>query len=124
MNRCVIPMQDRFWDKVDIPSDPDNCWEWNSAKRNGYGVIGKPGRGAGLEYAHRLSFTLFHGDIPEGMDVCHACNNRACVNFTHIYAGTRSDNMQQAKRQGRLKRPFRPWTSERMAAHKARTRAK
>ena len=107
MNRTKTPIELRFWDKVDIPPEFDDCWEWNSATRNGYGVIGLPGSNR-IEYAHRWVFRLFHGSIDDGKEVCHLCNNRCCVNFTHLYQGTRSDNMKQCWRDGRARVPN-PW---------------
>ena len=106
MNRSRSPIEERFWDKVDIPPDPDGCWEWNAATRNGYGVIGRPGLPT-VEYAHRWIFQKFHGPLDDGKEVCHSCNNRLCVNFTHLYQGTRSDNMKQCWRDGRAVIPNR-----------------
>ena len=106
MNRAKSPIEERFWGKVDIPADPDNCWKWNAATRNGYGVIGMPGLPT-VEYAHRWIFQKFHGPLDAGHEVCHSCNNRLCVNFTHLYQGTRSDNMRQCFRDGRATIPNR-----------------
>ena len=80
------------------------CWEWQGAITSaGYGMLGVGRRGEGNVLAHRLSYEMFTGEtIPAGMDLCHRCNNRRCVNPHHLYVGTRKDNMQQAKREGRL----------------------
>lgn len=110
------PLEQRFWPKVRIPADPMDCWEWQGALRNGYGVIGIGGRDAGIGYAHRIAYKSVREFIQDGMDICHRCNNRACVNPMHLYEGTRADNMQQAKREGRLVRAYKPWSEKRTAA--------
>ena len=97
----------RFWAKVKMPADPYDCWLWMAATRNGYGVIGLGGRSDGIEYAHRYAYTEFYEPPTPGMDICHQCGNRRCVNPMHLYEGTRSENMKQAWRDGTGKVPDR-----------------
>lgn len=53
--------------------------------------------------AHRFAWMFKNGrEVPLGMDVCHRCDNKKCVNPKHLFVGSRSDNMQDAKKKGRL----------------------
>jgi hypothetical protein len=99
--RNVTP-EERFWKLVDRRG-PDECWEWNGVKRSGYGrfvLEWRKGNDRDIISAHRYSYILAHGAIPEGLIICHKCNTRSCVNPNHIYAGTYSDNQQDSIRAG------------------------
>ena len=79
------------------------CWNWVGGKgNNGYGRIRINDK---FYLPHRASYVIFVGDIPEGMCVCHKCDNPSCINPEHLFVGTRNDNMQDALRKGRLKIP-------------------
>jgi hypothetical protein len=89
----------RFLDKI---NKTDSCWLWTAGSR------GKTGYGAfkfekKVIDAHRFSYTLYKGEIPKGMYVCHTCDNRLCVNPEHLFLGTAKDNWQDGFNKGRIK---------------------
>ena len=88
----------RFWDKVDKKGE-DDCWEWTASTRtNGYGQIHFDQK---MMQAHRASWIIENGKIPEGLVVCHSCDNKTCVNPNHLWIGTQGDNMADRDRKGR-----------------------
>ena len=89
---------DRFWDKVK-KAGPDDCWEWQAGLNNkGYGSFRFEGK---IHTAHRFSYLLNVGEIPEGHVVRHKCDNRCCVNPAHLETGTCSQNNQDMVNRGR-----------------------
>lgn len=79
--------------------DNNGCWIWLGAKnRAGYGNIFAHGK---YLNSHRAMLIAIHGEIADGLLVCHACDNPSCVNPDHLFLGTQRDNMQDKKTKGR-----------------------
>jgi len=100
-------LEARFWGKVVKGDNPADCWIWaGSLSSSGYGVL-RAGRTGDVHsyWAHRMSYEMAHGSIPEGMLVCHTCDNRRCVNPDHLFLGTPLDNMLDKCRKGRQRSP-------------------
>lgn len=100
----------RFWAKVDIS---DACWLWiGNMTSNGYGKWRPSGRAPGIQaLAHRVSWEIHYGRIPEGMCICHHCDVRQCIRPDHLFLGTIADNNADMRRKGRnisgARHPFR-----------------
>jgi hypothetical protein len=78
------------------------CLEWAGYRhRQGYGVLTYLGK---QWKAHRLSYVLSHGEIPEGLFVLHRCDNPPCINPDHLWAGTQRDNVMDMVGKGRARR--------------------
>jgi len=100
------PMSERFDEKIS-PCPNTGCWWFDgNPDTNGYGRFRIGGKGSKLDMAHRVSYELHKGKIPDGKLVLHTCDNRLCVNPDHLYAGTYQDNAIDAVSRGRMKGLF------------------
>ena len=128
------PVHERFWPKVNkngpIPTtNPDlgPCWLWTANTNGKYGLLGSTKNRDRSDYAHRISWEMHYGPIPDGMCVCHHCDTPLCVRPDHLFLGTTQDNLadcgKKGRRRGRLSPPEaqrETWKKERAAEQKLR----
>jgi hypothetical protein len=94
--RAGKTLEDRFWAKVDKSND---CWIWTGLRSpKGYGVFWLHGR---RWRTHRITYQFLVAPIPDGMDVCHECDNPPCCNPDHLFIGTRAENILDCVQKGR-----------------------
>jgi HNH endonuclease/Homeodomain-like domain-containing protein len=93
---------DRFWEKTKLVG---GCWEWQGCLDypNGYGRSYFRGRS---RRTHRIAFILAKGEIPDGLFVCHTCDNKKCCNPDHLFVGTYLDNIADKVAKNRQYRPY------------------
>ena len=86
----------RFWKHIE---KTDTCWIWKlSCSKKGYGIFHNEFHAS----AHRFSYILHFGEIPEGLLVCHKCDNPPCIRPDHLFLGTDADNRRDAQQKGRI----------------------
>lgn len=95
-----VPLSMRLYEGIDC-SDPTACWIWTKKDRvkGGYGRIrGNDGRN---QLAHRVSFEMAYGPVPDGLSVCHQCDRPPCINPGHLFAASHQDNIKDMMKKGR-----------------------
>lgn len=119
LGRQPVTLSERFWPKVNI--NPDGCWLWTGARSgNRYGLIrGEGGRHSKNEVAHRASWTLVYGPIPEGLWVLHRCDNPPCVRPEHLFLGDPTDNNRDTVAKGRMPKTMNRFPVRRGSANQA-----
>jgi len=98
--QCGDGIKHRFFPQI-VPC-LNGCWIWNGiTNRGGYGIIELIHNGKLEQYAHRISWILHRGEIPESLQVLHHCDNPPCVNPDHLFIGTNLDNIRDKTEKGR-----------------------
>ncbi len=98
-----LSLEEHFWKRVKV-WQLHECWIWQPyfykafKDKNAYGHFQ---HGSRKEPAHRMAWILTNGEIPEGLEVCHKCDNPPCCNPTHLFLGTHKDNMGDCAAKGR-----------------------
>lgn len=102
---------ERFWKKVDVSGGPTACWLWTGSDTGGHPDRRTPTPGYGrlwvggrLVLAHRFSYELHYTKVADDKLVCHHCDNPPCVNPTHLFVGTGTDNLNDSIKKGRRSR--------------------
>lgn len=89
-----MSLESRFWSKV---AKSEGCWVWlGTPDSKGYGRIRFGGAGSKIARAHRVSWQINRGPIPQGLVIDHLCGVRLCVNPDHLEPVTQKENLRRA----------------------------
>lgn len=89
--------EERFWRYVEKTGD---CWNWTGGRGgDGYGHFYAENDSRVM--AHRFSYRIHNGEIPDGLIICHRCDNPSCVRPDHLFLGTHLDNVRDMFSKGR-----------------------
>lgn len=103
MSGKPVPIEERFWKHVRVASESE-CWPWTGFKAPyGHGRVSVNRK---MDNAHRVSWRLAFGEIPDGKHVLHNCHNPSCVNPGHLRLGTHRENMDDRNALGRWNSPM------------------
>lgn len=103
--QVIYPLADRLA-RMAVADERTGCINWTGTKSNGYGKMIVGSRTDGTRKtrgAHQVAYEVHKGPIPDGMEICHSCDNRACINPKHLFVGTRQDNVDDREAKGRNK---------------------